>query len=153
MDVDNLIHMARTQQLAVIHVLHQLSTANNLKNEQFFLTFDLITENHKLSIYWLFTLARTQQLAVIHVKVTTGKNDGADKNTNYGATTKNEAFSWNDQMDAAFIEAMLKEQNAGNRPNGTFSPHAYNNMVKALSDKFEEIDHLCENNVVNYYLK
>ncbi|GJR45075.1 Myb/SANT-like domain-containing protein [Tanacetum coccineum] len=47
-------------------------------------------------------------------------------------TTKKESFSWNEQMDAAFIEAILKEQNAGNRPNETFSPHAYNNMVKVL---------------------
>ncbi|GKG64036.1 hypothetical protein Tco_0649286, partial [Tanacetum coccineum] len=41
-------------------------------------------------------------------------NDGAAKNATDGATTK-EAFSWNEQMDATFIEAMLKEQNAGNR--------------------------------------
>ena len=68
-----------------------------------------------------------------------GKSDGATKNANDGATTKKELsdkFSWNDQMDVAFIEAMLKEQNAGNRPNGNFSPHAYSNMVKALSEKF-----------------
>ncbi|GJS01078.1 Myb/SANT-like domain-containing protein [Tanacetum coccineum] len=39
-------------------------------------------------------------------------------------------------MDVAFIEAMLKEQNVGNRPNETFSPQAYTNIVKALSDKF-----------------
>ncbi|GJR71449.1 Myb/SANT-like domain-containing protein [Tanacetum coccineum] len=51
---------------------------------------------------------------------------------NDGATTKKESFSWNEQMDVACIEAMLKEKNAGNRPNETFSPHAYNNMVKAL---------------------
>ncbi|GKB57233.1 Myb/SANT-like domain-containing protein [Tanacetum coccineum] len=62
-------------------------------------------------------------------------NDEATKNETDGATTK-ELFSWNKQMDAAFIEAMLKEQNARNRPNETFLPHAYNNMVKALSDKF-----------------
>ncbi|GJV44510.1 integrase, catalytic region, zinc finger, CCHC-type containing protein [Tanacetum coccineum] len=39
-------------------------------------------------------------------------------------------------MDVAFIQALLKEQNARNRPNGNFSPHAYTNIVKALSDKF-----------------
>nr|GEX69986.1 hypothetical protein [Tanacetum cinerariifolium] len=104
--------------------------------------------------------------------------DGATKNETDVATTKNESFSWNEQMDAAFIEAMLKEQNAGNRPNETFSPHAYNNMVKALrvalssyawnsstrlieaeddvwealkkqAETVEEIDHLFDNNVIN----
>nr|GEV39569.1 putative nuclease HARBI1 [Tanacetum cinerariifolium] len=65
-----------------------------------------------------------------------GKNDGAKKNETDVATTKKESFLWNEQMDVAFIEAMLKEQNTGNRPNETFSPHAYNNMVKALSGKF-----------------
>ena len=38
-------------------------------------------------------------------------------------------------MHAAFIEALLSEQNAGNRPNGTFSSTAYNNIVKALNEK------------------
>nr|GFB81858.1 putative nuclease HARBI1 [Tanacetum cinerariifolium] len=55
-------------------------------------------------------------------------NDGATINANDGATTKKESFSWNEQMDAAFIEVMLKQQNVGNRPIETFSPHAYNNM-------------------------
>jgi repressor of nif and glnA expression len=65
-----------------------------------------------------------------------GKSDGAAKNDNDGATVKKEALSWNDQMDAAFLEDFLKEQNDGNRPNGTFSSTAYNNLVKALSAKF-----------------
>ncbi|PWA38156.1 hypothetical protein CTI12_AA583770 [Artemisia annua] len=65
-----------------------------------------------------------------------GKSDGAAKNDNDGATVKKESLSWTDQMDAAFIEALLSEQNAGNRPNGTFSSTAYNNIVKALNEKF-----------------
>ncbi|GKE23069.1 Myb/SANT-like domain-containing protein [Tanacetum coccineum] len=67
---------------------------------------------------------------------TKNATDGATKNATGGATTKKEAFLWNEQMDVAFIEAMLKEQNAGNRPNWTFWPHAYGNIVKALNDKF-----------------
>nr|GEW00809.1 putative nuclease HARBI1 [Tanacetum cinerariifolium] len=86
-------------------------------------------------------LDRLKQCEVIGKKA----NDGATINANDGATTKKESFSWNEQMDAAFIEVMLKQQNVGNRPIETFSPHAYNNMQ---AETVEEIKHF-ENNVIN----
>ena len=36
-------------------------------------------------------------------------------------------------MDDAFIQAMLKEQDIGNRVDGTFSSQTYSNMVDELS--------------------
>ncbi|PWA64920.1 myb/SANT-like domain-containing protein [Artemisia annua] len=51
----------------------------------------------------------------------------------YGATAKREHFTWTTLMDTAFIEAMLKEQDKGNRPNGTFTSEAYTTMAEELS--------------------
>ncbi|KAJ9539206.1 hypothetical protein OSB04_031939 [Centaurea solstitialis] len=50
-----------------------------------------------------------------------------------GNTEKRETFNWTPQMDEAFIHAMLKEQDKGNRVDGTFTSQAYNNMVDELS--------------------
>ncbi|GKB71337.1 Myb/SANT-like domain-containing protein [Tanacetum coccineum] len=44
-----------------------------------------------------------------------------------------EHFTWTTPMDTAFIEAMLKEQEKGNRPNGTFTSEAYTTMAEELS--------------------
>ncbi|GKD72103.1 Myb/SANT-like domain-containing protein, partial [Tanacetum coccineum] len=52
---------------------------------------------------------------------------------NNGATIKRELFIWTPVMDEAFIELMIREQNKGNRPDGTFTPQAYANMVEELS--------------------
>nr|GEV17881.1 hypothetical protein [Tanacetum cinerariifolium] len=41
-----------------------------------------------------------------------------------GTTAKRELSIWTIQMDAVFIEAMIKEQENGNRPNGTFTSQA-----------------------------
>lgn len=50
---------------------------------------------------------------------------------------KKENLHWTASMDALFIEAMLYEQNQGNRPDGTFTTAAYNNMLKFLREKLE----------------
>ena len=50
-----------------------------------------------------------------------------------GNTGKRETFNWTPQMDDAFIQAMLKEQDKGNRVDGTFTSQAYTNMVDELS--------------------
>ena len=39
-------------------------------------------------------------------------------------------------MDGFLLNVMLKEQNNGNRPNGTCSSHAYSNMSKKCSASF-----------------
>lgn len=46
---------------------------------------------------------------------------------------KRETFFWTSQMDDAFIQAMLKEQDKCNRVDGTFTSQAYTNMVDELS--------------------
>ena len=43
-----------------------------------------------------------------------------------------EKFDWTTEMDDAFIQAMLTQQDKGNRPNGTFTSRAYTNMVNEL---------------------
>ncbi|KAI3702637.1 hypothetical protein L6452_28385 [Arctium lappa] len=63
-------------------------------------------------------LFRTEQLAVVHL-VTDGN------------TGKREPFVWTPQMDDAFIQVMLKEQDKGNRVDGTFTSQAYANMKKS----------------------
>ena len=52
---------------------------------------------------------------------------------NDGTSIKKEFFTWTLVMDKAFIELMIKEQNKGNRPEGTFTSQAYANMVEELS--------------------
>ena len=56
------------------------------------------------------------------------------KKVNDGSTTR---FVWSTHMDYAFLQAMIKEQNDGNRIDGTFTPQAYTNMVEELSKVFE----------------
>ncbi|KAL0005297.1 hypothetical protein SO802_012858 [Lithocarpus litseifolius] len=43
---------------------------------------------------------------------------------------------WIDDMDGFLLNVMLEEQNNGNRPNGTWSSHAYANMSKKCSTEF-----------------
>nr|XP_043609783.1 uncharacterized protein LOC122581605 [Erigeron canadensis] len=60
------------------------------------------------------------------------------KKQNDGSTVKEERFQWTAKMDEAFIEAMLKEQNEGNRIDGSFTPQAYTNMVNDLTAKLNK---------------
>ena len=55
------------------------------------------------------------------------------KKVTEGNTGKRETFFWTSHMDDAFIQAMLKEQDKGNRVDGTFTSQAYANMVDELS--------------------
>ncbi|PWA80098.1 myb/SANT-like domain-containing protein [Artemisia annua] len=48
-----------------------------------------------------------------------------------GTTAKQ--LVWTHQMDDAFIEAMLKEKENGNKLDGSFTSHAYANIVEELS--------------------
>lgn len=50
----------------------------------------------------------------------------------HGNTGKKETVVWTPQMDSAFIHAMVKQQDKGNRFDGTFTPQAYTNMVEEL---------------------
>ena len=50
---------------------------------------------------------------------------------------KKEQFGWTSDMDDAFIQAMLTQQDKGNRPKGTFSSLAYANMVDELRTKLK----------------
>ncbi|GKC33317.1 Myb/SANT-like domain-containing protein [Tanacetum coccineum] len=52
---------------------------------------------------------------------------------NDGTKANRELFVWTTQLDEAFIQAMRKEQDNGNRIDGTFTSQAYTNMVEELS--------------------
>ncbi|XP_028757248.1 uncharacterized protein LOC114716406 [Neltuma alba] len=43
---------------------------------------------------------------------------------------------WTPEMDECFIDALLEETMKGNRPDGTFSTYAYDNMVQTLTNNF-----------------
>lgn len=63
-------------------------------------------------------------------KETDGNKGKKETNENM---VKKEQFGWTTEMDDAFIQSMITQQEKGNRPNGTFSPRAYTNMVNELS--------------------
>ncbi|KAK1395611.1 hypothetical protein POM88_005474 [Heracleum sosnowskyi] len=48
-----------------------------------------------------------------------------------------ESLQWTPSMDAIFIEAMLYEENQGNRCDGTFTSASYTNMLDFLNRKLE----------------
>ncbi|KAL4561033.1 hypothetical protein LXL04_033194 [Taraxacum kok-saghyz] len=50
-------------------------------------------------------------------------------------TAKKEHTTWIEKMNSTFIEAMIEQQEAGNRINGTFTSQAYSNMVLEMSTK------------------
>lgn len=60
------------------------------------------------------------------------------KKVNDETTGKRDFFQWNAQMDVAFLDSMIREQNNGNRIDGNFTTQAYNNMVNDLNAKFEK---------------
>nr|GEU29810.1 hypothetical protein [Tanacetum cinerariifolium] len=59
------------------------------------------------------------------------KMQQATKAKKYGTTANK--LSWTHQMDNAFIEAMHKEKENGNKLDGSFTSQAYINMVEELS--------------------
>ncbi|KAI3820012.1 hypothetical protein L1987_13868 [Smallanthus sonchifolius] len=50
-----------------------------------------------------------------------------------GNTGKKEQLKWTEIMDNAFIQAMVTQQDKGNRINGTFTSQAYSNMIEELN--------------------
>ncbi|KAI3670530.1 hypothetical protein L1987_87868 [Smallanthus sonchifolius] len=50
-----------------------------------------------------------------------------------GNTGKKEQLKWTEIMDNAFIQAMVTQQDKGNRINGIFTSHAYSNMIEKLN--------------------
>ncbi|KAK9072177.1 hypothetical protein SSX86_008609 [Deinandra increscens subsp. villosa] len=55
-----------------------------------------------------------------------------------GNQGKKEQLKWNDKMDNAFLQAMITQQDMGNRINDTFTPQAYNNMLAELTTKLQK---------------
>ncbi|KAM0020743.1 putative Myb/SANT-like domain-containing protein [Helianthus debilis subsp. tardiflorus] len=53
------------------------------------------------------------------------------------ANGKKEQLKWTENMDNFFIQAMIVQQENGNRVNGNFTTHAYNNMVAELRTKLQ----------------
>ncbi|XP_076930186.1 uncharacterized protein LOC143594869 [Bidens hawaiensis] len=53
------------------------------------------------------------------------------------ASGKKEQLKWTKNMDNAFIQSMITQQDNGNRVNGNFTTKAYNNMVEELSTKLQ----------------
>ena len=43
---------------------------------------------------------------------------------------------WTDDIDGFLLNVILEEQNNGNRPNGTWTLHAYSNMCKKCLESF-----------------
>ncbi|KAL7609305.1 uncharacterized protein At2g29880 [Lactuca sativa] len=55
-----------------------------------------------------------------------------------GSVVKKENLTWTDNMDNALVEALVKEDDIGNRVNGTFTSQAYANMIAGLSKEFNK---------------
>ena len=46
---------------------------------------------------------------------------------------------WTDDIDGFLLNVILEEQNNGNRPNGTWTSHAYSNMFKKCLASFSYV--------------
>ena len=71
-----------------------------------------------------------------------GKKQKTNNNIEDG---KKDNVMWNEYWDGVLIDALLEEQLKGNRPNGTWSTTAFNNVVKTLTEKLKfpfEKDHV-----------
>nr|KAJ0203012.1 hypothetical protein LSAT_V11C500256410 [Lactuca sativa] len=51
--------------------------------------------------------------------------------------SEKEQVKWSEIMDYAYIQAMIKQQETGNRVNGSFTPTAYAQMVEELNTKHQ----------------
>lgn len=58
------------------------------------------------------------------------KNDTVDN-------IKKDNVTWNEYWDEVLLDALLGEQLKGNRPNGTWSSTAFNNVLKTLNEKLK----------------
>ncbi|CAI9302075.1 unnamed protein product [Lactuca saligna] len=50
-------------------------------------------------------------------------------------TGKKSLLNWTEHMDAAFVDAMVQQQEKGNRPYKNFTSQAYTNMIEELNKK------------------
>ena len=50
-------------------------------------------------------------------------------------TGKKSLLNWIEHMDVAFVDAMVQQQEKGNRPYGNFTSQAYANMVEEINTK------------------
>ncbi|XP_074559034.1 uncharacterized protein LOC141814972 [Curcuma longa] len=57
---------------------------------------------------------------------------------NASANKANNQCVWNKVMDDALIDAYLNQHNIGNRVGGTFTTHAFENIVNELKEKFPD---------------
>ncbi|KAK9062662.1 hypothetical protein SSX86_002113 [Deinandra increscens subsp. villosa] len=64
------------------------------------------------------------------------KNEAFENNGKKEQGTKGQ-LKWTDKMDNAFLQAMITQQDMGNRINGNFSTQAYNDMVEELTTKLQ----------------
>nr|KAJ0225573.1 hypothetical protein LSAT_V11C100034240 [Lactuca sativa] len=51
--------------------------------------------------------------------------------------SEKEQVKWSDKMDYAYIKAMIKQQEIGNKVNGSFTPTAYAQMVEELNTEHQ----------------
>nr|KAJ0199524.1 hypothetical protein LSAT_V11C600309230 [Lactuca sativa] len=51
--------------------------------------------------------------------------------------SEKEQVKWSNKMDYAYIKAMIKQQEIGNRVNGSFTPTAYAQMVEELNNEHQ----------------
>ena len=50
---------------------------------------------------------------------------------------KKDNVTWTERWDEVLLDALLDEQLKGNRPNGTWSTTAFNNVLKTLNENFD----------------
>lgn len=51
--------------------------------------------------------------------------------------SEKEQVKWSDKLDYAYIQTMIKQQETGNRVNGSFTPTAYAQMVEELNTEHQ----------------
>ena len=71
----------------------------------------------------------------------------AKKTAGQGDTLSRDTLRWTDEMDAAFLDALIEECGKGNRVDGTFTTTVYDNTLAALRSSFG--NHLRKDNLKN----
>ncbi|KAE9586426.1 putative Myb/SANT-like domain-containing protein [Lupinus albus] len=56
---------------------------------------------------------------------------------------------WTHSMDHYFIDLLLEQMKFGNKAGNTYTPQAWNAMVKSFNDRFKT--HYCKENLRNHY--
>ena len=71
----------------------------------------------------------------------------AKKTVSQDDTSSRDTLRWTDEMDAAFLDALIEECGKGNRVDGTFTTTAYDNTLTVLRSSFG--NHLRKDNLKN----